>query len=100
MPQTVVIDGTTLTVGAQTRLPTPRKVMGIPHQTTAFYRTNDVIRILHDADPVAAQVPEGAVIEFHAGPIGPGTELEPDDTPGSDVDRDERDDASDEGNQD
>ena len=97
MPHTVVIEETTLTVGAQTRLPTIRKVMGISHETTAFYRTNDVIRILHDADPVATQVPDGAVIEFHAGPIGPGTELKPDNTRDSDVDRDG---ADDEGNED
>ncbi|MDG5761566.1 hypothetical protein QA600_19750 [Natronococcus sp. A-GB1] len=89
MPHTVVIEGTSVTIGAQTRLPTLRKAMGIPDETTAFYRTNDVIRILHDADPVATQVPDGTVIEFHAGPIGPATELGVDDTRDADVDRDD-----------
>jgi hypothetical protein len=98
MSHTVVVDGTTVTVGAQTRLPTLRKAMGITHQTTAFYRTNDAIRILHDSEPVAAQVPEGTVIEFHSGPIGPETDLESGDTRDADVDRDERDDTGDGGN--
>ncbi|ELY54945.1 hypothetical protein C491_17649 [Natronococcus amylolyticus DSM 10524] len=92
-----MVGGTTVTVGAQTRLPTLRKALGIAHETTAFYRTNDVIRILDDSEPVATQVPDGAVIEFRSGPIGPETDLDSDDRGGSDGDCETRNDGENDG---
>lgn len=79
MPHTVVVDGTEITVGGRTTVATLRKVAGVPSETTGFYRTDGVIHLLHDDEPVAARVPEGAVVEFHPGPIGPDTEPGTDD---------------------
>ncbi len=75
MTHTVVVGGTAVTVGQQTTVATLRRVMGVREEVSAFYRTDDVVHLLHDTEPVVERIPEGAVIEFHPGPIGPDTEL-------------------------
>ncbi|AGB39938.1 hypothetical protein [Natronococcus occultus] len=64
MPQTVTVDGEEMLVGDRTTVAAVRKFADVSDDAIAFYREDDVVRLLQNTEVIVERVPEGTAIEF------------------------------------